>query len=120
MNQYQYRCPSCRNIFTVLERADVYPCPTCGRDGSRKFQFSVKSSFQEHFNHAVGHYVNNQTQFYDSLKVQSDEMSYRMGTDVDYQPISAMDMAEGSAHGVTSEGLEETYKAHHDLRKQYE
>lgn len=67
----------------------------------------------EHFNHAVGSYVSNEREFRDALKVMSEEQSYRVGIDHEYEYLSPADMADASAHGVTEEGLEATERAHY-------
>ena len=68
----------------------------------------------EHFNHSVGSYVSNERQLRDALKVASAEASNRLGMDHDFQYMSPADMADASSHGVTEEGLDDTYRARHD------
>lgn len=113
--QYQYRCPSCRHMFTTTSNTDIPPCPVCKHQPTiRKYSFSVAKSFPAHFNTATGTYVNNEREFRDALKVSSEEASYRMNQEVNYQPLFPADMAEASSHGVTEEGLYETHRVHHD------
>jgi hypothetical protein len=68
----------------------------------------------EHFNHSVGSFVSNERQLRDALKVASEEASHRSGMDTDYQFMSPADMADSSSHGVTDEGLDDTYRTRHD------
>jgi hypothetical protein len=111
---YEFRCFNCGQAFET-RTTEPGACPNCSRATvTRNYSFSVAPAFKEHWNNAVGHYVSNDRQFRDSLKVQSEEMSNRMGMNVDYQPLSRSDMAEQSAHGVTEEGLDHTRKIHHD------
>jgi putative FmdB family regulatory protein len=120
MANYAYRCRSCRASYTLVgsindDMPQLRPCPRCGFNGShRDFSFNHTPSFQEHFNHSLGRYVNSNREFRDGLKLQSEEMSVRMGQNVDLQPLSPSEMAESSAHGVTEEGLYETRKQLHD------
>jgi hypothetical protein len=65
----------------------------------------------EHYNNAVGQFVTNKRQFYDGLKMKSEEASIRTGMDHNYEPIDPSDMADAKAHGVTDEGLDTTEKA---------
>jgi hypothetical protein len=65
----------------------------------------------EHFNNAVGEFITGKQQFYDGLKRKSEEAWARTGLDHDFQPIDPSDMRDPSAHGVTDEGLEATYRA---------
>lgn len=68
----------------------------------------------EHFNHSVGSYVSNERQLRDALKVASQEASRRSGMDTNYEFMSPADMADAGSHGVTDEGLEDSYRARHD------
>jgi hypothetical protein len=65
----------------------------------------------EHFNYSVGSYVSNERQLRDALKVASDQASHKSGMDTEYEYLTAADMAEPSAHGVTDEGLDDTRRA---------
>lgn len=120
MANYQYRCPSCRAVYTLeasihSDLPERRPCPRCNFNGSsRDYSFNLQPSFQEHFNHSLGEYVTNNRSFEDGLKRQSAMMSERMSQDVNYTPLSAADMADAQSHGVTEEGLYETRKTVHD------
>jgi uncharacterized C2H2 Zn-finger protein len=120
MANYQFRCPSCRAVYTLESSIhddvpEFRPCPRCGHDkSSRQYVFNYSRSFPEHFNQSIGTYVNNNREFTDGLKRQSEQMSVRMGQEVDYQPLGPSEMAEASAHGVTDEGLEDTFRRQHD------
>lgn len=78
---------------------------------TRVYSFTTGSGMPEHFNNALGEFVSDKRQFYDGLKRQSEVASIRQGFDVDYQPIDPSDMADPSNHGVTEEGLDDTYRA---------
>lgn len=120
MANYQYRCRSCKCVYTLEgsvhdDMPEMRPCPKCSFNGSvRDFSFNHQPSFQEHYNHSLGRHVTNGRDFRDGLKIQSAEMSERMSQDVDLQPLSPAEMRDASAHGVTEEGLYETRKAMHD------
>lgn len=124
MANYQYRCPSCRSVYTLEgsihdDMPEMRPCPRCNFNGSKRdFSFNHTPSMPEHFNHSLGRFVSNNRQFEDGLKQQSAEMSERMGMTVDLQPLSPSEMAEASSHGVTEEGLYESQKAAHDSMAQ--
>lgn len=66
---------------------------------------SFSRSFQPHFNHSVGKFVNNKREFSDELKRASESASLRTGIDHNYKPIEM-----NEAPGVTNEGLDETAK----------
>lgn len=57
----------------------------------------------EHFNHSLGEFVHNKTELTDGFKYKSEEMSERMGFDVNYKPVDPNDHA---AIGITPEALE--------------
>lgn len=120
MANYQFRCPSCKAIYTLEasindDLPEKRPCPRCNYNGShRDYSFNLAPSFQEHFNNSLGRFVSNNREFEDGLKIQSAEMSERMGQNVDLQPLSPSEMMEASSHGVTEEGLYETRKQIHD------
>lgn len=67
----------------------------------------------EHFNYSVGSYVSNERQLRDAIKVTGEEQYYRLGIENNYEYLSASDMADASAHGVTDEGLEATERANY-------
>lgn len=117
MPQYQFRCDSCRVLYTVEDRNNVPPCPTCGLNPKRVWSFTNSNSMPEHFNHSLGEYVSNRRQFYDGLKRASEEASVRTGIEHNFQPLDPSDLADPSAHGVTDEGMEETHRAHYEERK---
>lgn len=98
-------------MFVTTSRTDIPNCPVCATPARRHFAFNVRASMPEHFNHSVGAYVSNERQLRDAIKVASEEASHRMGMDHDYQYLSAHDMADSSAHGVTEEGLDDTRRA---------
>ena len=109
--QYQFKCDSCRQYYTVTTPNHPQPCPSCGLTVKRVYSFTSGKGMPEHFNNAVGQFVTNKQQFYDALKIKSEEDSLRRGIDCNYEPIDPSDMRDASAHGVTEEGLEATERA---------
>ena len=116
MPQYQFRCDSCRVLYTITDKDNVPPCPTCGAHPKRVWSFTHSGSMSEHFNHSLGEFVTNRRAFYDGLKRQSEAVSARTGIEHDFQPLDPSDLADPSAHGVTDEGLEATERAHYEER----
>ena len=118
MREFDFRCPNCGFTVTLSINEPPSSCPNehCYYDSplKRVFNFYAKPMFRDHFNLSTGRYLTSEHQLSETLKVQSEEMSYRMGQEVDYQPISHLDMADPAAHGVTEEGLETTRKVHYD------
>lgn len=49
-------------------------------------QFNAQTSFQPHFNWAVGSHVNTRREFEDKMKECSDRASQSLGIDHDFQP----------------------------------
>lgn len=109
--QYQFRCDACRQLYTVDNPTHPQPCPSCGLSVKRVWSFTTGKGMPEHYNNAVGQFVTNKRQFYDGLKMKSEEASIRTGMDHNYEPIDPSDMADAKAHGVTDEGLDTTEKA---------
>lgn len=98
---FEYICDSCGHRTESMTRGDIHHCGVCGLTAKRRFSFRVASSFQGHFNQAVGSFVSNETEFKDKLKLASEEQSIAQGITVDYQPI---DMQDRAACGVSEEG----------------
>lgn len=115
MPEYQYRCASCKVIFTTLSRTEIPPCPVCNHESTRDFQFQFRPSTPEHFNTSLGQYVSNERELRDAIKRQSDEASERNGIEHNMEFLTRADMADPSAHGVTDEGLDDTRRAWHDM-----
>jgi DNA-directed RNA polymerase subunit RPC12/RpoP len=107
---YAYRCDGCGTSIESNVRGDRVPC-SCGLTASRRFRFSMSTSFREHFNVATGQYVNNNREFTDALKRASEEQTARTGLEVNLEPV---DYSDKAALGVTDEGLDETAKARFD------
>lgn len=114
MAQYQYKCPACRFILVTESRTEIPPCPVCGHQTRRDFVFQVRTSTPEHFNHSVGAYVSNERELRDAFKRISDDQSERTGIEHNHEFLTRAEMADGSAHGVTEEGLDVTARVHHD------
>lgn len=111
MPQYQFQCQFCYQDYTITSPENPPPCPSCGAKAKRVYSFTTGRGMPEHFNNAVGQFVSNKSQFYDALKIKSEEDSIRRGMTVDYQPVDPSDMKDAAAHGVTDEGLESTARA---------
>lgn len=67
---------------------------------SRKYSFNIQSSFQPHYNPAVGSYVTSRSDFNDRLKVISEEASIKTGIHHDFKPHDAQDH---EAFGLTAD-----------------
>jgi hypothetical protein len=117
VTQFQYKCPSCRFIFVTESRSEIPPCPLCGHLTKRDFVFNTRNSVPEHFNHTVGGYVSNEGELRDALKRVGDEQSERLNIEHNYQYLTRAEMADPSAHGVTGEGLDATYRAQSEATK---
>lgn len=114
MALYQYRCDQCKQLFATETRADAETCPLCLGTAVRKFSFNVQGGIKEHWNAAVGQYVNNRAEMSDALKRQSEEASVRTGIDHDYVMVDPADMRDPRVHGVNEDNLEGTRKMLHD------
>ena len=75
---YDWKCVNCG---FVRESNLPGPCPQCGDRMSKRFSFSVASSFQPHYNYSVGEYVTSMQHFRDTLSRKSDDLSSRLGID---------------------------------------
>lgn len=69
----------------------------------------------EHFSHAVGRPVTNLRDLKDALKRKSDDASERNGIEHNMEFLTRAEMMDGTAHGVTGEGLETQQKAWRDM-----
>jgi len=105
MPLFEYRCLS-GHTRTVDVRAEAIMCGSdCSEIARRKFSFSIKHGVPEHFNNNLGTYVTNEHAVREELKRQSEVQSIATGLDHNYEYLSPADMAEVSARGVTTEGL---------------
>jgi len=108
---YSYLCPDCEaeNIHLTFrklgEKLDE-PCDNCNHPfvvrAICRLNFAL--TMPEHFNYSTGQYVSNSRNFSDQLKTKSDEMSARLGMDVNYTEV---DVADKKALGVTEHGVED-------------
>jgi putative FmdB family regulatory protein len=105
---FEYICDSCGHRTESMTRGDIHHCAQCGLTAKRRFSFRTASTFQGHFNQAVGSFVSNETEFKDKLKAAGDAESARTGVFVDYQPV---DMQDREACGVSAEGAAEAIEA---------
>lgn len=115
MPEYQYKCGSCRVVFTTLSRTEIPPCPVCKQPSRRDFVFQFRPDLPEHFNHSIGSYVSNERELRDAIKRKSDEASERNGIEHNLEFLTRADLMDPSAHGVTDEGLDDTRKEWHDM-----
>jgi len=98
MPVYEYRCSACdglhRQTMTVGEYgalAEIPECRHCGVRLKRRFSFAAAEVLHEHWNHSLGGPVSDHRKFREGLRRKSDEMSARLGQDVNLQPIDASD-----------------------------
>jgi len=80
------------------ERFGQPSCPTCQQLLTREYNLQIAPVMQEIFATPIGEHVSDMKQFDDALKRKSEEMSGRMGFDVNYQPV---DPKDGKHVGVT-------------------
>lgn len=113
MPVYAFACPCGSRLERfVSQMSPPSPplCPTCDTRMSRRFSFSFRRSMPEHFNSSIGSYISNERDFKDGLKAQSEAATLRTGIEHNFVPA---DISEPAAYGVTDEGLDSTYRAHH-------
>lgn len=109
---YEFKCKKCKLVFTLLTREDP-TCPVCDvKEIARVYSFNPLTSFQPHYNVAVGKWVNSDKEFKDALKVASAEQSARTGLDINYVPIDWKDQA---AFKPTDDGMDNHYRVHHNI-----
>jgi hypothetical protein len=68
----------------------------------------------DHMNVATGQYVGNRVQLHDALKRMNEDQFERTGIEADYVPMTAAEMRDPTAHGVTDEGLDAQERTWHD------
>lgn len=112
MKRYDYKCDHC-GFHVELPEGAVKNCPHCGMVMRKKFSFSVGKSFEPHFNHSVGQYVQSEKHMRDILSRQSDVQSERLGVE---HRFTYVDPADTKALGVTEEGLYEQARVHSDAK----
>ena len=117
MSRYEWVCRYDGRRHETKDRVPPH-CPECGLIMSREwnaFTLSRTATIQPHFNHSAGEFVRNRGELRSAFGRQSDEMSERMGFDVDYQPVDPYDLKHSpESFGVTSEGLEQREKTLRD------
>jgi hypothetical protein len=104
---YSFLCPTCDAetiSFTFAKIGVTIPesCDGCGNIGIVRSvsNINIALSMPDHFNASLGKYVSNHGQFKDGLKAKSEEMSARMGTDINY---SEVDISDKKALGVSQD-----------------
>lgn len=105
---YEFHCDSCGHRTESMTRGDIHHCGNCGCQARRRFSFRVASSFQSHYNQAVGAFVTNQTDFEDRLKIASEVETQRTGIYANYEPV---DMSDPAACGLSPEDVAEVTEA---------
>jgi putative FmdB family regulatory protein len=112
MPMYEFRCKQCRLTSIQEHREPPYKCPYCDHEAVvRVFSFNPLSSFQPHYNTAVGKWVNNEREFRDGLKEASAAATARTGVDTNYVPVEWQDRA---AFKPTDEGMDNYHRTHHN------
>lgn len=107
-----YRCPH-GHITTIQRAEDAIMCGSdCSEIARRRWSFNVARSIPEHFNNALGQWVNNENDVRDGLKRAAERQAREVGYDTTYDYIEPADMK--AAGGVTDEGLDVTHKKVHD------
>ncbi len=113
----EWVCTYCGRHRETKDRQPPH-CANCGLIMRREwntFSLSRTAVIQPHFNHSIGAHVRNGAELKSEFSRASDEMSERMNFHVDYQPVDPYDLKHNPEDfGVTTEGLEEREKAHHD------
>src|SRR5260221_169726 len=100
MPVYAFKCRSCGRTEDSSDRAP-FLC-TCGMLMGRDYStVRMGSVLHGHFNSSVGHYVSGKTDFSESLKRKSDEMSQRLGFEHRYTPV---DISDQRACGASDRG----------------
>jgi DNA-directed RNA polymerase subunit RPC12/RpoP len=109
---YAFVCSDCGAGYEHPHHPEN-PCPLCGGRLRRDWRHvSVRRDMAPHFNHSLGAYVRNRTEFEDGLKRKSDETSERLGVEHRFRPV------DHDCVGATTEGLEDaTWKAERDSGK---
>lgn len=111
MPLYEYRCPDCNDIFhkqcSIADSAELPYCPDCGVRMKQRFGFAYHADYREHFNTTTGSMITSKKQFRNELKVLSEKATLETGVYHDFVPA---DLSNPRDLGVTSEGLEESFR----------
>lgn len=110
MPLFDYKCDD-GHITTVTTRATYHPCLKCMNLATRRFSFSIASPMQPHYNPSVEQYISSNTQFKDALHRKAEEATLYTGIEHTFEQVT---VNTKDAFGVTTEGLYEQAKAHHD------
>lgn len=115
MPLYEYRCPTCDILFhhhcSIADSATPQYCPDCNTQLNKRFNFSYHADYHEHFNTTTGTVVGSKKQFREELKYLSERATLETGVFHDFVPA---DITRPSDLGVTSEGLEESFRTRRD------
>jgi predicted nucleic acid-binding Zn ribbon protein len=111
---YEYRCEC--GSRDVLHGFHDTPHVTCPEGHVMRKVFCPPAIIHElggnpHYNHSIGRHVSGTRDLANAFARKSDEMSARMGFDVDLKPVDPRDR---EALGVTGVGLESTEKVKRD------
>lgn len=97
---YEYLCDEAPHLPLLTDYpADTIPCP-CGGTARRRWSVSFHRSMPEHFNHSVGRYVSNESDFSDALKQKSEEATEKTGIPHNFAPV---DLTDTATLGVTED-----------------
>lgn len=116
MALYSFRCDSCGSTssawYPMSEGPQPHPHTGCGTFQRVWTVPAQPKSFQPHFNHSVGRYVNTMAEFNAALARGADEASARTGVEHRYR---AADRDAAPDLGVTDNGTgEQTAKVLRD------
>ena len=115
MPLYEYRCPTCDVLFhrqcSIDKSTELQICPDCGTQLAKRFGFAYHADYREHFNTTTGTMISSKKQFREQLKVASERATLETGVYHDFVPA---DLSRPSDLGVTSEGLEESFRTRRD------
>ena len=112
MPMYEFKCKNCRRTTTLLENTAPRKCAYCDHKSViRVYSFSPKTSFQPHYNTALGRWVTSEKDFKDGLKSASDAASVRTGLDTNYVPVEWQDKETFRA---TEDGMDNYHRSHYN------
>jgi hypothetical protein len=110
---HEYIC-SRGHRTTTQRREDAIMCGSdCSEIARRKWGFNIGRSVPEHYNNAVGAYVNNEHDVREGLKRAAEKQFLDTGYSTTYEYIPPADVA--AAGKITEEGMDTTRKRVQDM-----